>query len=245
MVACQPEPVPAPNPEPKLRFVEVVTRGADTNDTLPLLIGVHGLGDTPQQFWRAVERRFETKPVRMIFPAGPREHGGGYAWFSSEAFSASPADYAKAIQSAGDELATFIQTMSQSRPTLGKPIVFGFSQGGILAFYTAIHHGELIDMAIPIAGALPNKLLPSGKGTFAPVTAFHGMEDKRLSFDGSRHVIEILEKYGGTATLKPFPFAGHTVTPEMLRQIEAELVTAVDRIYESEQSDLKAAVNAN
>ena len=48
-----------------------------------------------------------------------------------------------------------------TRPTEGRALVAGFSQGGMLTFGLALHHPDLFDGAYPIAGWFPLHLVDS------------------------------------------------------------------------------------
>src|SRR5688500_4887518 len=65
--------------EAPLVFVERVTGGADPADTLPLVIALHGLGDTPERFI-ALYADLPLK-ARVIAPRAPTPHGPGASWF--------------------------------------------------------------------------------------------------------------------------------------------------------------------
>ena len=103
------------------------------------------------------------------------------------------------------------------KPTVGKPILTGFSQGGVLSFVVAVTRPELIAGAIPMGGWLPDSFLtdaPAPPGAPA-LRALHGKADPLVPFARTKAVLERLEKAGWDATYTGYPGAKHTLGPEM------------------------------
>jgi phospholipase/carboxylesterase len=109
------------------------------------------------------------------------------------------------------------------RPTRGLPIVAGFSQGGMLSYALALRAPDRLRLAIPIAGELPDPLWPAqpASGKRLPIRALHGTADVVIEIDGARKLVERMKSLSYDATLREFPGATHTITPEM----QAELNT--------------------
>ena len=145
--ACRAEAPPAHG----LEFHEFVTGGASADDKLPLIIAVHGLGDSPKKFAGLLSGFKE--PARVVCPRGPVPHGKGYSWFDTRISKGrvTSIDLAE-IEEASDRLALLIATLSKSRPTKGKAVITGFSQGGVLSFVVAFRHPDSVGAAIPVGG---------------------------------------------------------------------------------------------
>lgn len=223
-------------------YLERVTGGATANETLPLIIAIHGLGDRPERFialFDALRAR-----ARVIAPYG-EPYGAGFSFFPIVS-RVDPDALAPGIERAVTRLAPLITAVSRARPTRGKPIVTGFSQGGMLSFALAVLHPELVGEALPISGFLTLKLLAAGgtsgpgapaRGssalalalTLPPITAFHGEADAVVPIAADRLGIARLRELGGRAELHEYPGVVHTVSPDMLRDIEAALEAAVSR----------------
>src|SRR5689334_2813394 len=92
--AADPAPSPAPvEPPPKaepvgvdelprvgeIHYLEFVTAGADPESPLPMIVAIHGLGDSPQGF-RSLLEGFD-RPARVILPRGLDVEGEGWSWF--------------------------------------------------------------------------------------------------------------------------------------------------------------------
>lgn len=197
---------------------------AAADERLPLMIGLHGLGDTPQLFHRAFGTDM-TARVRMIFPRAPKSHGEGFSWFdlpaSGNVLGAS--GFADGVSSAGEALAELIERLVDEHDPPSPPIVFGYSQGGILSFYLAAHHADEISSAVPISGLLPASLLPDG-GPPAPVFAFHGARDELVPVEAARSTVAAFRAAGGSAELREYSHLGHAVSLALVRDAMRKLV---------------------
>jgi phospholipase/carboxylesterase len=254
-----PEPTP-PEPEPApltpdldlpeiagIHYLEVVTGGADANAALPMIVALHGNGAFPRLMEQALltdpgttahpAAIFDT-PARCIFLRGTQDAQtpGLARWFSITANEAlSSPDQLAALSAQiierSDEVAAAITALAATRPTIGKPIISGHSQGGILTYALAIRHPELFAAAVPVSGWLPKPLWPKTSADPAAralkIIALHGERDKIVSFDGSKAGVEQLLRRGYDVELQVFPAAGHALAP-MLAQLRDELRELVD-----------------
>lgn len=219
-------------------YLERFTGGATANEPLPLVIAIHGLGDRPERFialFDALRAR-----ARVVAPYG-EPYGAGFSFFPIVS-RVDPDALAPGIERAVARLAPLITAVSRARPTRGKPIVTGFSQGGMLSFALAVLHPELVGEALPISGFLTVKLLAtSGTGgtgaparggaalSLPPIVAFHGDADPVVPIAADRLGIARLREAGARAELHEYPGVVHTVSLDMLRDIEAALDAAVSR----------------
>jgi phospholipase/carboxylesterase len=235
-----PEPGPAPlaptpvetSPEPPIpseptlelfpgeaagiQYFELITGDAERDATLPMIVAIHGLGDTPENFANLFAS-FD-RPARVILPRAIDAHeDGGWSWFPFRARDPDVEALAKSIAAASDQLAPAIAELSEDRPTRGKPIVTGFSQGGMLTFMLAVEHPELLDHAIVISGWLPPPRWPKGKppADTPTIVALHGDVDKAVAFEPTRAAIDHLNSKGWSAELHRYPDVGHAIPPPM------------------------------
>jgi phospholipase/carboxylesterase len=113
------------------------------------------------------------------------------------------------------------------RPTLGKPIVTGFSQGGILSFALATRYPTLFAAAFPLAGWLPPVLYPPAatKQKYPYIYAQHGARDTTVPTQKGRATIQGLRARGLRVDYREVPGVGHLVTSGM----HSELHTATNR----------------
>lgn len=236
--APAPAPVPAPAPPatapaPAYRalagveYVEFVTGKADPEARLPLVIAIHGLGDRPERFSVLVD----DLPIaaRVILPRGidPLPEGG-YSWFPIRARSPDVSGLSGGIARAGDALVPFVRELVATRPTVGKPVVTGFSQGGMLSFYLAVRAPELFAAAFPVGGWLPPPLWPRQKPAGAPpIAALHGAVDQAVKLAPTEQAVEHLQDLGWPVTIKVWPDVGHAVPPNMRRDLHQRIEKAL------------------
>jgi phospholipase/carboxylesterase len=252
----EPTPEPAPRePEPTsqlipdlelpelagVQYLEVVTGSAEPNAELPMIIALHGNGAFPRLMAYAMLQdpsaaRFEL-PARWIFLRGTQpvdDLGPGYArWFSITARGALArpdqlAALSAEIQDRSDEVAAAISSLVAARPTIGKPILTGHSQGGILTYGLAIGHPELFAAAFPVSGWLPEPLWPKQPADPAAgaveVVALRGDRDTVVSFEAAALGVDQLRALGYTIEHRPFSEVKHELSPMLaeLRMLVAE-----------------------
>jgi phospholipase/carboxylesterase len=200
-----------------VRFVEVFTQGAD--ETSPLLIGLHGRGGSPERFLRNLHE----VPVRLEIAAAraPLPYGGGGQWFDWPPGMTEGA-LADAISAAEAALWPAIAELAHGR----KVLIAGFSQGAVLTYAIAARHPDNVAYAFPIAGLMPDQLLPRGSVRTAPVYALHGIDDTVIPVAASREAVEAFRGVGTTAELHEFAGVGHSIAPAMRDDLIAHVRAA-------------------
>jgi phospholipase/carboxylesterase len=233
---------PAPTVEPPtevvelpevagVHYLEVVTGGADANAELPMIIAIHGLGDSPEGFSQLLAS-FD-QPARVILPRALDPYEPGWSWFPIRARDSDVEGLAAGIEHATNALAQAIPKLVEQRPTRGKPIVTGFSQGGMLSFCLAVHHGELFSAAFPVGGWLPPPLWPKpdADATLAPpIVAFHGDEDVAVKLEPTQQAVTNLQKAGYRVELNTYTGIGHAITQDMRDDLLDGLREAIGRL---------------
>lgn len=223
-------PTPPPPPEGEaagIHFRVHHTAGADPDATLPLIVAIHGLGDRPERF--ALLDGFPA-PARVIYPRGLAPHHGGYSWFAIEPRRATESgeETVRGVAEAADALAAMIAELTKRFPTRGKPIVTGFSQGGMLSFALAVRHPSALAAAVPLAGYLPEALVPATAppGT-PPIVALHGEDDPLIAIGAAQGTVATLRERGFSAELVAYPEVPHSVSAAMLRELYRRLLASL------------------
>ncbi len=234
-VACTEEaPTPRPKPEPRpaaLDYLVRLTGGASASDNLPMIVAIHGLGDSPAGFFGLLAAY--PGRARVILPAGPYPAGaGGRSWFEVRArrgrgiWLSEP----ELIEST-DRIAALVREQLARHPTRGKPIVTGFSQGGILTFSLAARHPDLFCLAVPMGGLLPESMRPEAgpSGRSLPrIRALHGAADPLVPAPQARATVAHLQAIGIDASLEEFPGVGHRVPPPVMTALYRLLAQGCD-----------------
>jgi phospholipase/carboxylesterase len=230
-------PLHKPLPKHGLEYEELVTGGGDPDSPLPLIIAAHGLGDRPDRF----KKLFLRLPfaARVIVPRAPGDYHEGYTWFATEIEDGhvKRLDYATMADSA-QRLAWLAEALVIQWPTAGKPVITGFSQGGILSFVVAASHPDLVAAAIPMSGLWPVEMRPSGPfeaaGSMPVVVALHGEEDGLVPFDSAHESVEAMKALGMDARMEPYPDVAHRISGEMrlrLYELLQELLAGSEVAY--------------
>lgn len=217
--------VAAPLRPAGLLAVERVTGGARPEERLPLVVALHGLGDDAASFMGLFDGLGAR--ARVVVLQAPTPHGAGFSWFPFRP-DADDATRARALTEPAARVARAIGELAALRPTRGKPLVTGFSQGGMLSFTIAARHPEVIGMAIPVGGLLPPPLFPQTEVADAPrVQALHGAKDSLVpEADGYRGVGALAQK-GYDARFDSFGDVGHQIPPAMRAALHGHIAAYV------------------
>ena len=193
-----------------LEFIELTTGGASARDSLPMLVVIHGYGDSPEGI-AGLFRSLET-PTRLILPRGPHLHPRrGHSWYNLGGDTTG-----EEISAAAARIADLTRTLSSTRPTDGPPVVTGFSQGGMLSFTLAVEHDGLYSAAFPIAGRLTDfEALGDPAERSTRIHAFHGAIDDRVPLADAQTSIDAMAVAGWETRLTVVPNLGHSVNAEL------------------------------
>ena len=211
-----------------LWYAEVVLGDVDPDAALPLVVMLHGRGDRP--FLPGGPFGGVPTPMRIVIPRGPLPLGEGFAWVPYRVGENRPRELADALAKMSDRLARLIAHVRQERETLGSPVITGFSQGGLLAWATALRHPAAVGLAMPMAAWVPPALMPSRIGDpagYPAMRALHGTEDPTVPIAPTRDVVTALRALGLQVEWIEFEGVGHVMTPEMNALFEAWLEEAL------------------
>jgi phospholipase/carboxylesterase len=208
-------------------YTEEIIGGAPADAPLPMVVLLHGKLGRPENIRRAFTGL--RGPVRIIVPRGaPFE--GGYVWWDLHVKDADPLKFAAGAREATRRVAALVRRLAHERPTLGRPVVAGFSQGAIVAYSLAVLHPDLVSAVFPLSGTLPVGLEPAAWPPGHPlpiVRAFHGEADPIVSLSLDQASVARLVSLGVPATLTVFPAMRHVTAPEemgvVLPQLDAAL----------------------
>ncbi|HRI50646.1 MAG TPA: dienelactone hydrolase family protein [Pseudomonadota bacterium] len=211
-----------------VRYLEHMTGGARPDERVPMIVALHPMSGDPAdllQLLRGYRRR-----ARLILPYG-HPSGGLYIWYDSVREDVA----APVVTREADRLAAALTALAAARPTVGSPLVTGFSQGGILTFALAVTHPEALAAAFPISGLLPPSLYPSAAlssrprpATLPPVAAFHGASDLAVPTRSARASIAELRRAGYTAELREYAGVEHDISDEEQGEIWERIGQAAD-----------------
>jgi phospholipase/carboxylesterase len=213
-----------------MRYLEHMTGGAQPDERVPMIVALHPMGGDPADFLPLLLRYH--RRARLILPYG-HPSGGMYIWYD---FGRD--DVAGTLVTAeAERIAAALAALVAALPTVGKPLVTGFSQGGIMAFALAVTHPEALAAAFPISGVLPPPLYPSAAlssgprpATLPPVVAFHGGSDLAVPTEGARTSIAELRHAGYSAELHEYAGIEHDISNQEMAEILERIGRAADSL---------------
>jgi len=216
-------------------YIERASGGAKLGDPLPMLVLLHGKADTPKVMLRVFANVHA--PARLIVPrgvpldkvpVGPFNHGFG--WWSIHTRVEDEQSFAAAAAEASRRIEIFIQRLLREKPTLGKPVLVGFSQGAIITYTISVQEPNLLSIALPLSGMLPLPLIPNTwpAGKRKPIIhAFHGVRDPVVRIEQDRQSVSRLKALGVPVTLREYPNLVHAFGPleiiDVLKEVDKAL----------------------
>ncbi len=199
-----------------VRYLEHNPPGME-NARLPMLIVLHGRGSRPSGVFGLA--RAAAGGVRVIAPEGIEPFGKVRTWF--QARSVDP-EFDDQVRRATARITPFVRAIQGCRPTVGKAVIAGHSQGGHMSYAMARLHPGLVRSAVAGSGVLPESLWAPFT---VPVVAIHGTNDRTVPFGRTAAMIE---KTGGS--FHPVTH-GHALSGELkslwLRKIQEQLAQEV------------------
>ncbi len=199
-----------------LHYLEVVLGGASFDDPLPVAFVFHGRGaaaQLPGGPFLSISH-----PIRVIVPQAPERLGQGWTWIPVSVGSGLVDRLASSLFQVSSHIAQFMRAIMADRPTLGRPIVTGFSQGGLIAYSLALYHDDVVGAAFLLSTWLPPPLEPLYKRSdlqYPPMRAMHGMNDPIIPVGPTRMLASRLRERGFDIELEEFAGVGHEMSPEM------------------------------
>jgi phospholipase/carboxylesterase len=191
-----------------------------------VVIFLHGLGDSGSggllslgQVWQPhlPDCEFLCPDAPFAFDMAPPDFGGRQ-WFSLKTF-----DQAKMLQgtiTAAPYLNDYIDHVMATRKLPADRIALvGFSQGTMMALYTAPRRNEPVACIVGYSGALiGGETLAIEKKSSPPILLVHGNRDDVVPFAAMGLAEQTLTKAGFSVTTVACPTAAHTIDDIGLRE---------------------------
>lgn len=191
------------------------------------VIWMHGLGASSQDFAYSMSELGLSKDlaVRFIFPDAPQipvTCNNGYimpAWYDVIRFD----DINRHTDEAGirksREMIRALITRENERGMPSERIVLaGFSQGGAMAYMTALTHPEGLAGIVALSTYIPAPALLTAEYAEAnrntPIFAAHGTMDPIVPFALGEMAARAFKEAGHAVTWHAYPMAHNVVTPE-------------------------------
>lgn len=182
------------------------------------VIWMHGLGADGSDFEPVIPELglTETPAIRFIFPHAPEiavTCNGGYvmrAWYDIISLSKASRTVDEAgIRLSREAIRQLIARENQRGVPSCRIFLAGFSQGGAVAYTTALTHSEPLGGLIALSTYIPDRQLIENEATGAnkaiPIYAAHGTEDDVVSLELGVHARDFLGDHGYSVTWSEYP----------------------------------------
>ena len=230
-----------------IRYIEVVVGDAQFDDVLPMIVMIHGRGG------RAVIPGGPflglSHPVRIIVPQAPEPLGTGFQWLPVYVGQGLVDRLSSTLFQTASRLANVLRALRDERPTIGKVIVSGFSQGALITLALAIHHDDLVGHAFPLASWMPPPLVPAYRRpdlSYPRIRSMHGTADTTIPLGPTRDLFARLSDMGFDVELVEFEGVQHVISDDenavFHHWLEAAVCTTLGDVECAVEAEMQAAV---
>lgn len=185
-----------------LTYIRVAPEGASDGDVLPLVILLHGQGDSASHFVETFVKDWRPK-ARVIAIDAPFAAGMlGRSWGST------PADRDDAITA----ITYAIPELTKKYGTLGQPTLLGYSIGGGIALAVSSQIPEQLGKVVAVSAFLEENNYPQSRirgASYPEIVAYHGRSDKLVRFGGITKARDHFDSLGIPITLYDYEDVGH------------------------------------
>lgn len=186
----------------------------------PTLILLHGRGADGSDL--AALHPYLHFPGRLLCPDAPMPFvagGTGRAWYDD-------ATRRQDLERAVKEMLRFLKAVAEEYPTTDRPILGGFSQGGVVTYEVGLRYPEgfagLIMMSAFMAPDHPCREAAPAPEKVPPILLTHGSEDPLITVDRAHEASAWLGA-AGIAHEYVEDAAGHSLSPGHLEAINTFL----------------------
>lgn len=196
---------PASSPEPfPFEFLE---EPAGSVEALPMIVAIHGNNGHPERMM-AMARSCGLR-ARLVAPQAPRRTTNGWSWFDLRTPNPEHIDVPEAVRMA-DLLSGMVRRLGEERPTVGRPVITGFSQGGILSYTVSARSPEVVSAAVPVSGVFFPSMKPEGRASaLPPIRALQPERDPQIPLAFAKAVAKRFADEGADIELKVLEGVAH------------------------------------
>lgn len=188
--------------------------GYDSTRAYPVLIGLHGRGGSADRFlklWKAVSGH----DVIYLVPEAPFPFEHGFAWFRNQT---PDSIRISKDRTRSEEFIAAVARAALTRYGGERAYLLGFSQGGNLAYHTALRYRGMFQGVITFGTYLDiNTVTPEksrgAEGLKAYIT--HGRKDRAIAYEEGEAAYQNLKNWGSQVMFREIPM-GHVVDGESL-----------------------------
>ena len=204
-----------------------------SNEPLPLLILLHGLGSNEQDMHR-LAHSLDARALILSVRAPHRVGDGKYSWFDLKKGGTGWVYSFEELQASRSKIIRLIQTIQKEYSIdEEKIIVGGFSQGAITSLATGLSHSKLIDGVMVLSGDLYDEVEKEMEGRKInknlDIYMSHGRQDQVLSFTEAVRDVKFL-KAKGIDVYEQYFDSAHTISKENYISMNKWLKAKIDHV---------------
>lgn len=190
-----------------------------------VLLVFHGLGDSLHGFtWMPPQLQLDTLSYLLV--NAPDDYYGGYSWFDFTGGGAFMEKAKAGIERSRIRIRGLIQEMVDQGIQPGNILLFGFSQGCLMALDAGLRCDLVLGGVCGVSGWLAfEEEYPSAFSSVAKQQHFlvtHGLTDPLLPYSNTKSQCDFLVAQGISLTFKTYA-KDHTILPEELAFIRGWL----------------------
>ena len=181
-----------------LDFKKYDTKGSKADS---LVVFVHGYGASGKDMMDLADIMAENLPnTKFIAPNAPHKSKivpGGYEWFSMPGSKyVSPVEIGKSLQESLDRLGNTINNVTvASNIPINRTVLFGFSQGGMLALHFAPRATKKLCAVVSYAGGIFEPFNQDIETIHKPkILLAHDHDDQSIPFETFTMSLKFLQK---------------------------------------------------
>jgi phospholipase/carboxylesterase len=180
----------------------------------PIAIALHGLGHHKEGF-SSIAARLPAS-WRVVSADAPLRYGRGYAWYRFRCPEAE-ADLKRSTQ----VVITLAKRLKERYPSAPRPVLFGFSQGGVMSL-NALKQAPLIWSAVASLSGywLPQASPHSAPKNAPPLLITHGAQDKVVPLERGERAAALFSEAGYSVAWQGFE-GGHNISREAMRALRS------------------------
>ncbi len=194
------------------------------------IIWLHGLGATSNDFPPIVPELGlnQSRPIRFVFPQAPSRPitiNGGFVmpgWYDIKGMSLEEKQDREGMSESSAMLEGIINGEIANGTPASNIIVAGFSQGGAVAYYTAVRSKAKLAGVLALSTYLPfedeTEAEHSGVNVQTPILAHHGSYDPVVPMQFGLESVDSLKQLGYQVQWKTYPME-HQVVMEQIKEI--------------------------
>lgn len=201
------------------------------NEAAPIVIGLHGLGHHSLGFSTLGESL--PKEWRVFWVQAPLSYRSGFAWYRFRCPEAEDD-----LKRSTDALIKLAKILQAKYPRAPKPLIFGFSQGGVMTLSALNKAPELWGAGVSFSGYWLSKETPrkQERAKLPPLLIIHGTQDIVVKYQRGESAARLFTEAGYPVAWLDFA-GGHRVNQEGLNALITHFQTGA-RLRSIEDSTL-------